>query len=393
MPITKIPPFTLYVVWHPNCVNGMKLGNRLLHHFRSDRFQNVTGGANVDVLFRHEAVPNTSTPLPIAWDDASSVAAVLLIDNALTNDPDWSSYAVGLIDQAGTTDFSRRVIPVAIDREAIDILSDGTQALRWYEWSGDEDEKERRLIRDITDGFIRMLRVQLKQLQESSGQVNGFHDYLENVQVFLSHSKKDQYGQNIARNVRDWAHSSSPLYTFFDANDIPAGVPFSDVIYDNIRESVMLAIYTNSYSSREWCCREVLYAKSRDVPMVVVDCLTAVDERAFPYMGNVPVIRIEPSRPDVANVIGILLDETFKGYLWRCRVEELRNSHPEALFTSHHPELLSLGRLPPPSDGVERIVVYPEPVISSDEMTLFDNIASDVRLYSLRQWTAKEGVT
>ena len=378
----------LYVVWHPNYDHGKTLGNSLFHHFRSDRLNNITSGADVDVLFRYEDVPGASTPLPIDWDAARTVAVVVLIDNSLIEDEDWTNYVTGLIDEAVPKKLSTLVFPVAIDEDAIHLELRGIQAIRWYEWSGNEENRGERLAREIVHEFIRMLRHQLGQLQGMGDSGDSFHNYLEKVSVFLSHSKRD--GEEIAQKIRDWVHNNSALSSFFDIRDIPSGVPFSDVIYDAIQEGIVLPIYTNTFSSREWCCREVLYAKRKDVPILVVDCLTSVDERAFPYLGNVPVIRIEPSQPDIGSVIGKLLDETFKNYLWRCRVESMRNSYPDAFYSFHHPELLDLTKLPPPRQSAKRVLVSPEPAVSSDEKCLFAAIAGDVELYSLRQWIAKE---
>jgi hypothetical protein len=56
----------------------------------------------------------------------------------------------------------------------------------------------------------------------------------------------------------------------------------------------MVAIHTDSYSSREWCRREIIEAKRWNVPLVVANGISNLDERGFPYMGNVPVVRLEP---------------------------------------------------------------------------------------------------
>ena len=67
-----------------------------------------------------------------------------------------------------------------------------------------------------------------------------------------------------------------------------AGVRFDAVIEDAIRHGVLVAIYTDSYSSREWCRREAILAKRHGVPMLVIDCLQDKDDRAFPYLWNKP---------------------------------------------------------------------------------------------------------
>lgn len=61
-----------------------------------------------------------------------------------------------------------------------------------------------------------------------------------------------------------------------------------------VGEGVFLAINTDSYSSREWCRREVIEAKLRLVPIIVFDCVRDMVPHAMPYLGNVPVVRMDP---------------------------------------------------------------------------------------------------
>ena len=166
------------------------------------------------------------------------------------------------------------------------------------------------------------------------------------------------------------------------------------VLDDSIQDSAVVSIYTDSYSSREWCRHEVLEAKRMNVPMLMVDCLQTVDERSFPYLGNVPVVRMDPSRAciaEIGQIMGRLLDEVFKGFLWRCRIEGLRKSHPEAHYIAHPPELISVAGLPARVREGERSIVYPDPPLGEEEVQLFAEVAHDVRLHSLGEWLAESG--
>lgn len=114
------------------------------------------------------------------------------------------------------------------------------------------------------------------------------------MQIFLSHSKHDNNGVQIAKAIRTHLHNGHGLASFFDVHDIPAGLRFQVVLLQQVRVSAMVAIHTDSYSSREWCRREVIEAKRWNVPLVVANSISDLDERGFPYMGNVPVVRLEP---------------------------------------------------------------------------------------------------
>jgi hypothetical protein len=152
----------------------------------------------------------------------------------------------------------------------------------------------------------------------------------------------------------------------------------------------MVAIHTDSYSSREWCRREIIEAKRWNVPLVVANGISNLDERGFPYMGSVPVVRLEPHGVDrIDFVIGRLLDEVLKDFLWRSRVELNRDAaDPRVVFIPRPPELISLASLPSASDIPEPLIVYPDPPLSAEEERLFADIAPRVQLRCLTEWLA-----
>ena len=190
------------------------------------------------------------------------------------------------------------------------------------------------------------------------------------------------------QRIRDWIHANSPLGSFFDVHDIPPGLPFDEVLLHQIGTSgAVVAVHTDSYSSRAWCRREVIEAKRRMVPMIVVDCLQDVDPRGMAYLGNVPIIRMEAGRTDrVATIASCLLDDIFRTWLWRCRVAPYRPDSPTVLFTARPPELIALAAVPSGSEDSAPTIVYPEPMLSAGEERLFRAISPDVRMRTLTDW-------
>ena len=381
------PSFTLCIVSHPECVEGERIATRLRQHFGTDRYRNIVGGAGVTVIFRNTNAPDSATPLPIDWNEAETTAAVVLMDDALANDPAWAQYVRRLAGEAEEKGFGTRVFPVALETGSLDIGLD-TQALRWDRWTGNNLEREHRLFRELTYEFSRMLRHRLAQHTDDE---RDLQRYRKNIQVFLSHSKHDDHGEAVAGAVRDWLHHNSALSSFLDVRDIPAGLSFSSIIDDSIQDGAMVTIYTDSYSSREWCRHEVMEAKRRNAPMVVVNCLQTVDERVFPYLGNVPSIRMNPDRRDrIDQIASLLLDELFKDFLWRQRIEGFRSAHPQVMFTARPPELILLSNLMDNAGDGERTLVYPGPPLGSEEIRLFADIVPDVRLYTLADWLTED---
>ena len=382
------PPFAIYVVWHPKFDVGSSVAHQLHNHFGANRFHNIVGGAGVTVLFRNTNAPGSNVPLSIDWEDASTTAAVVLMDVELTNDPAWNRYVRGLVETADTRGYGSRVFPIIMEPGA---LGDGLdlQAIRWDQWPEDQANRERSIILELTHEFCRMLRHQLGS--HVGTEADELRRYRQNIQVFLSHSKHDEFGVVIARAIRDWLHNNSSLSSFLDVYDIPPGVSFSSVLDDSMRDGSMVCIYTDSYSSREWCRREVLMAKRRNIPMLLVDCLNEVDELAFPYLGNVPVIRIDPHEADrISRVHSLLLDEIFKDLLWRNKIDGFLKSNSQVIFVARPPELISLLGIRNFGDEEEFSIVFPGPPLGVHETQLFAQIAPNVRLHTLTEWLVKE---
>jgi hypothetical protein len=159
-----------------------------------------------------------------------------------------------------------------------------------------------------------------------------------------------------------------------------------------VRLSAVIAIHTDSYSSREWCRREIIEAKRWNVPLVIANCIADRDERGFPYLGNVPIVRMDPGPVDrFDTVVGRLLDEVLKDFLWRCRVELVGVKDNAVVFVPRPPELISLCCLPGRDEVPEPTIVYPDPPLSAEEERLFEEVAPGVRLRSFTEWLA--GVT
>lgn len=386
METTTRPLFALYIVWHPLNVNGGKVADLLRKHFGRDRHRNVAGDPGLSVIYRCAIAPGELVPLSIDWDDAETTAVVVLMDSALTCDREWSKYVGELSRNAQTRGMSAQLFPVVMEPGGRELPLE-VQALRWDRWEGSTVNRQHRLVRDLTCEFIRMLRHRLRGPQEAETSLT---DYLEKIQVFISHSKHDDDGEPVARRVRDWLHEHSGLSSFFDVHDIPAGLSFREVLLHEIEASALVALHTDSYSSREWCRREIVESKRRHVPMIVVDCLRDIDQRSIPYMGNVPVVRMGVDQEDrIRRVIGCLLDEVFRTYLWRCRVEPFRATYSDVLFTARPPELISLATLPDQQSKTGSIIVYPEPPLGTDEARLFSEIAPELRTLTLTEWMEK----
>lgn len=383
------PFLVLYIVWHPGFAGGAEIAEALRENFRRKLYDNVAGGTGLSVIFRSALAPGATTPLSINLDEAETTAVVVLTETTLVRDDDWGCYLHKLVESTDAAGLGSRVFPVALERSALEI-GIAEQALRWDQWSGSPTELRQRLISELTYEFCRMLRHYLEHLRHPTEEDAALENYLRKVQIFLSHSKHDDDGERIAHAIRDRLYTGHGLSSFFDVHDIPAGLRFNKVLLKQVRVSAMVAIHTDSYSSREWCRREIIEAKRWNVPLVIANCISKLDERSFPYMGNVPVVRMDPQGVDrIDIVVGRLLDEVLKDFLWRCRVELMRGiANPAVIFVPRPPELISLASLPTATDIPEPMIVYPDPPLSAEEERLFEEVAPRVRLRSMTEWLA-----
>jgi len=386
------PFLVVYVVWHPTFADGPAIAEILRQHFRRKLYENVAGGTGLSVIYRYVVAPESDQPLPINLADAETSAIVVLVDNNLVGAAAWVDYVRNLCDSTDEAGLGTRVFPVEIDNGVLARLGVDTQALLWARWEGDITQRGRQLTAALTYAFCRLLRHYLEHLTRPEEEEEALEAYLKKVQIFLSHSKHDQHGQEIALNVRNRLYNTPGMDSFFDVYDIPTGLNFQKVLLHKVRVGAMVAIHTDSYSSREWCRREIIEAKRWHVPLVVANSISDLDERGFPYMGNVPVVRLEPGGADrIDFVIACLLDEVLKNFLWNCRIAlELsdENLDPAVIFVPRPPELISLASLPSEGDLPNPVIVYPDPPLSTEEERLFAEISPRVQLRSLTEWKA-----
>jgi hypothetical protein len=383
------PFLVLYVVWHPAFDEGRSIAKKLYEHYRRELYSNVAGGAGLSVIYRSVPDPVTLAPAAIDFSDSETSAVVILIDERFAGDAHYVAWSKDLMSQTDAIGLSTRVFPIAINSEATR-MGFAEQAVRWDRWGAmDTDARLSRLTSDLTYQFCRMLRSYVEHLHRPNEEEAALEQYLKKVQIFLSHSKHDADGERIAKQIRQHIFDGDGLTTFFDVHDIPTGVRFDKALLQQVKVSAVVAIHTDSFSSREWCRREIIEAKRWSTPLVVADCISDMDERGFPYMGNVPVVRMDPVKVDrIEHVIARLLDEVLKNFLWQCRVQLVRSEGViNAAFLPRLPELVSLAALSV-HPGEHVLVVYPDPPLGAEEQRLFEQIAPRYQLRSLTELLA-----
>lgn len=385
------PFLVIYIIWHPMFSGGAALAETLRSHFRRELYKNIAGGTGLSVIFRSEVLPETGKPLAINFSESETTAVIVLVESNMANDHDWNIWLNELSAETVNAGLGTHIFPVAIEHEG---LSTGLeeQAVRWDLWlqedSNDVASMQLRLISTLTYEFCRMLRHYLEHLKQPDKSDDELLQYLRKVQIFLSHSKHDSDGERIAYLIRDQLYKGNGLSSFFDVHDIPVGLRFNEVLLKQVAQSAVVAIHTDTYSSREWCRREIIEAKRYSVPLVVANCINDLDERGFPYMGNVPIVRMDPQQTNrISIIIARLLDEVLKDFLWRCRVQLFDCNESNIRFVPRTPELISLAGLSFSGNG-QPLIIYPDPPLSAEEERLFEEIKPEIRFRSFTEWMA-----
>ncbi|MBZ9790492.1 toll/interleukin-1 receptor domain-containing protein [Rhizobium sp. 3T7] len=390
---TARPFIVVYIVWHPKFALGRDIAKALFDHFRRESYEKITGGTGMGVVYRYAVAEDTAKPLPIDFSAAETSAVITLVDKEYVSDPVWLEFLHTLASQTDAGGLSTRLFPVVLEQGVIGDLQVGEQAIRWYDWEGTLPDLIGKLIGHLTFQFCRMLRHYLAYLQKPGKSEKALLRYLKKVDIFLSHSKHDgnKAGERVSEAIRAKLTRSDGLGSFFDVYDIPPGLRFQNVLLSQVKVSAVIAVHTDSFSSREWCRREIVEAKRHNRPLVIANCLADKDERGFPYLGNVPIIRLDDEnsgRVDI--VIRALLDEILRDFLWQCRVELMRPKKKKAriTFLPRPPELISLATLVPQAGGKKWVVVYPDPPLGAEEERLFHKIAPKIQLRSATEWLA-----
>ena len=181
-------PFLIYVVWRPDYPAGAAVAEYLREHFTADRYSNITGGTGVPVLFSSAVDPQANTALHVDMNRADATAVVLLVDRDFARDAAWTEYIDVLTADTQAIGLNARMFPVAMEERALDAPF-RQQALRWDRWEGIDGTRERRLVRDLTHEFSRMLRHHLALGPHTTDNRRALQHYRQRVPVFLSHSK------------------------------------------------------------------------------------------------------------------------------------------------------------------------------------------------------------
>lgn len=301
-------------------------------------------------------------PEPAVATEADRVLVVLLADDLLAvaarkptkSGTTWGEYAAkirSLTEAAG-----HRFMPVQLTESAwpIDRRLDDTNFLRAWVIDGVEDRHK----------FIarRLVHLLIRRLQPRSG-----NEDARPVTIFLSHTKMDLDREpRVVKSLLAHLTATQPEKTWFDSGDISTGSLFAHEIEKGVKDTALLAIVTDSYSSRAWCRKEVLLAKHHQRPVVIVDAVQEREMRRFPYSGNTPVIRWKAH--DTHGVVDLLLREVLRHAYAEESLKQLKREGDVLLPAG--PELVTIVHHRMEKD--QPVVLYPDPPLGPEELEVLE---------------------
>ncbi len=271
----------------------------------------------------------------------------------------WNGYIAALPHSTAT-----KIVPVALSREGLGHSGEGSlkdlNFIRTYEWP--ETTKVQQAVVAMAHEIYRHGFAEIAQ--EDTGKSSS-------IKIFLSHAKPGNTGRLHAEAIKRFIDNTNMSH-FFDSTTISPGFKFNEEIIKSIKESTMVAICSDEYSSRYWCQLEILCAKEQQRPMIAVNCLNEYEDRIFPASSNVPCIHVLPDSPlseaDILKILIAALLETIR----HCHALSLLDYYKESGWiasdceiSSRPPEIRQL--LAIKQAGKTDSFCYPEPPIYSEE--------------------------
>jgi hypothetical protein len=354
------PVLSAFVAWHPGAAHAGDLASAMFKELCADPDFPARRGLGMPVRFR-TAYGVDELPAAVPFGRSRRTVVFVLVDDLLAASTGWRDYCARLVSDAGELD---RIVPVALtDCSNLPPAMSDLEAIRLDRAPTELHEDV--LMRDAMHDLCRCL--------DPEG---------AKVKVFLSHAKQD--GLEIARTVRAHLRDEDRLDDFFDAADVPDGVRFGDFIMASEGSAhALLAIQTDTYGSREWCRMEVLEAKKRRMPIVVLAAVERGETRSFPYIGNVPVIRWRGPKTAAA-VAGGVLREVLRTRYFPRRMESLCRLHgldADRQVLAYPPELLTaLAFRSADAAAVSgNLVLYPDPPLGTEELAVLAELDPNLR--------------
>ncbi len=282
-------PLSIYVVWHPDFEVGATFANAIFRQFCRDFAHPSARGIGIPVFFRSlppVGIEMPAPPLEIDLDDASQTIIFAFVESNMVNADDWDIYLGKIANDVSKDGSLHKLFPITMSGTPMGIHKDVDvlNCIRLSEEVIPEDALREPIIIQKTKELLFAIAVELCKAIGLQAEPP-----TSRLQLFLSHARRD--GGSAARKINDYIRTKTSIESYLDVLSIRPGSDFRTEIEKGVKESSVLVWLSDAYASRDWCRKEVLFAKKHSRPILVVNALKRQELRSFPYLGNVPTIR------------------------------------------------------------------------------------------------------
>lgn len=321
-------------------------------------------------IFYYSNFNEDEVPPKIALNSEKVIIYVFIGTNSVASEQ-WRDYVEGLYNVKNA-----KIVPIALDKNAYNIsaMVRDYNFIREYEFL---ENKEQQLFISMAHEIYRY------GFNEKDEIISGDSA----LKIFLSHAKEGKSGLNLARQLKHLIDNNTSMKRFFDSNDIAVGYRFDDEIINNIKNSSIVIINSDIYSSRYWCQREIQVSKEYERPIIEVDLIEKAMDRKFPYAGNVPVVRADINngcvdKDDLYRILENVLIETVRFNYGSKKLEILeKKTVGKTKKLCRPPEMIDLPKILKKNKQMELDydeIIYPDPPIYSEEIEFFGHIGIKV---------------
>lgn len=384
------PPLTLYVIWHPKFAEGQALAEGIFRYFGRDTSKPLERGMGIPVFFRSELGEDGQMPA-IQLGEAAHSVVIPLIDAHFVVDEPYREFLVQIAATCMDPRQPHRLISIGLSAGAFNIPNaKRLNLLRMDPWTGPKEkateEEEKAAWKDNALSIIgreisvELCRILIHTEEDNANQDSGIYERPASLQLFLSYARRD--GRDAIKELLIQTASTPSLNVFWDETSIAKGYDFGEEIQRGIEKSVLVVFLTDVYATREWCLKEVLHAKRKQRPILMVDAIEKGEPRNFPYLGNVPTMRWKGDKQAIIDKAVLVALDFF--YQKRVLKEQLSHFQDQGLLIG---EVKSLARAPEMLDISEPeliqwengILVYPDPPLSEEEMGLVNRLNDKIQ--------------
>ncbi len=277
------PPLLVHIIFHPASDDARELARTIHKRLNADP---AVPGLRVPTVF----CPNDGAMPPATYDlDGAERSFVVILadchvvaDGHSGHERTWPSFIGDLWEACEES--PHRFFPVQLDDTAwgFDDRLGGTNFVRAFA-EPDEAKRNDLVVRRLVIELCRYLADRPLGTDERS---------MAPVTLFLSHTKLDiDSDPKVYHALVSYLSHSQPVGAWVDSGDIAAGSRFAESITTGVDNSSLLCVLTDRYSTREWCRKEIILAKQKNRPVVVIAAFNRQEVRSFPYLGNLPVLR------------------------------------------------------------------------------------------------------